>query len=72
MTITVYSKPNCVQCDYTKRELKKRELDFSEVDLTNDPAAYKKVAELGYRSAPVVFAGDEHWSGFRPDKIAAL
>ena len=27
---------------------------------------------LGYLQAPVVVAGGEHWSGFRPDRIKAL
>ena len=27
---------------------------------------------LGYLQAPVVVAGNEHWSGFRPDRIKAL
>ncbi len=30
------------------------------------------VRGLGYLQAPVVIAGDEHWSGFRPDQINAL
>ena len=32
----------------------------------------EKVKELGYLQAPVVVTDDEHWSGFRPDKIDAL
>lgn len=27
---------------------------------------------LGYLQAPVIVAGDEHWSGFRPDRIKTL
>ena len=27
---------------------------------------------LGHLQAPVVVAGGEHWSGFRPDRIKAL
>ncbi|SLA36917.1 glutaredoxin electron transport component of NRDEF (glutaredoxin-like protein) NrdH [Mycobacteroides abscessus subsp. abscessus] len=27
---------------------------------------------LGHLQAPVVIAGAEHWSGFRPDRIKAL
>jgi len=27
---------------------------------------------LGYLQALVVVAGDDHWSGFRPDRIKAL
>ena len=30
------------------------------------------VKGLGYMQAPVVVTDDEHWSGFRPDKIEAL
>jgi len=30
------------------------------------------VMALGYLQAPVVVAGGEHWSGFRPDRINAL
>jgi glutaredoxin-like protein NrdH len=27
---------------------------------------------LGYLQAPVVVAGNDHWSGFRPDRIKTL
>ncbi|ATI40919.1 NrdH-redoxin [Pacificitalea manganoxidans] len=72
MTITVYSKPACVQCTATTRALSARGLDFEVIDLTEDDAAMTRVQELGYRQAPVVMAGDDHWAGFRPDKIGAL
>jgi len=44
MSITVYSKPRCPQCDATYRA----------------------------QQAPVVVAGEDHWSGFRPDRIKAV
>lgn len=70
--VTVYSKPACVQCDATYRALDRKGVDYEVVDLTKDPAALDLVRELGYLQAPVVVAGDRHWSGFRPDQIAAL
>lgn len=70
--ITLYTKPNCVQCDATKRALDKAGLAYSVVDLTQDASALEKVQQWGYRSAPVVVAGDGHWSGFRPDKISEI
>lgn len=70
--IIVYSTPSCVQCVATKREMERQGLEFSEVDLTKDEEAYSKVTGLGYKQAPVVIAGEDHWSGFRPDKIGAL
>ncbi|RWR08902.1 glutaredoxin-like protein NrdH [Paenirhodobacter populi] len=72
MTITVYSKPACVQCTATTRALEARGLAFEVVDLTEDAAAMEMVVSLGYRQAPVVIAGEDHWAGFRPDMIGRL
>jgi glutaredoxin-like protein NrdH len=72
MTITVFSKPACVQCDATYRALNKQGLEYTVVDITEDAQALESVKALGYQQAPVVFAGGDHWSGFRPDKIKAL
>lgn len=72
MAITVYSKPNCVQCSATYRALDKAGLSYETVDITLDADALEQVRSLGYAQAPVVMAGGDHWSGFRPDKIKAL
>lgn len=72
MPITVYTKPSCVQCNATYRALDRQGLAYDVVDLTQDAAALARVKALGYQQAPVVVAGDEHWSGFRPDRISAL
>lgn len=72
MTITVYSKPACVQCTATTRALDARGLAYDVVDLTLDAEAMARVQAMGYRQAPVVIAGDAHWAGFRPDMIGAL
>ena len=72
MSVTVYTLPSCVQCDNTKRVLTKTGVEFSTVDLSEDETAYEMVKALGYQAAPVVIAGDDHWSGFRPDKLSSL
>lgn len=72
MPVTVYTLPNCVQCDTTKRMLDNKNIQYNTIDLTEDDSAYQMVKSLGYQSAPVVIAGDEHWSGFRIEKINAL
>ncbi|PZO64561.1 MAG: NrdH-redoxin [Paracoccus denitrificans] len=72
MTITVYSKPACVQCTATYRALDQRGVDYQIVDLSADADALAHVESLGYRQVPVVVAGDQHWAGFRPDMIGAL
>lgn len=72
MDITVYSKPLCVQCDATKRALDKAGLPYELIDVTEDAEALAKIKALGYLQAPVVVAGGDHWSGFRPEKLRAL
>lgn len=69
--ITVYTKPACVQCTATKKALDKAGITYELVDITEDPSARDFVMSLGYTSAPVVIAGREHWSGFRPDRLKA-
>ena len=72
MTVTVYTTPQCVQCDATKRALSSSRVEYETVDITEDADAREKVKALGYVQAPVVITSEDHWSGFRPDKIKAL
>ncbi len=72
MTVTVYSKPACVQCNATYRALDKKGIAYETVDMSQDVDALERVRALGYMQAPVVMAGGDHWSGFRPDKIEEL
>lgn len=70
--ITLYSKPRCPQCDATKRWLAKNGTSYIELDITDNSDARDYVMALGYLSAPVVVAGADHWSGFRPDRLDKL
>jgi glutaredoxin-like protein NrdH len=71
--ITVYTKPACVQCNAVFRALDKAGIEYRKVDISTDPEAREYVMALGYLQAPVVYAGpDNHFSGFRPDRIKAL
>ena len=72
MAITVYTKPACVQCTATYRALDAAGIEYEVYDLSQDPAALEQVKALGYLQAPVVITDEDHWSGFRPDKIDEL
>ena len=72
MAITVYTKPSCVQCNATYRALDSKGIEYEVHDLSQDPAALEQVKALGYLQAPVVITDEDHWSGFRPDKIDEL
>lgn len=73
--VSVYTTgPECIRCVLTKRALREKGVRFREVDIrSNDAARQYVVEDLGYTEAPVVVVTDEdHWCGFRPDKIDAL
>lgn len=72
MSVVVYSKKNCTNCDATYRALDRKQIEYTIVDVVEDPEAHEYVKSLGYLQAPVVVAGDTHWSGFRPDMLLEL
>ena len=72
MKITVYSKPNCMQCNFTKKYLKERDIAFKEIDVTQDEDALIKIKDMGYQTVPVVVTKDDSWYGFRPERLAEL
>jgi len=72
MAVTVYTQPSCVQCGATYRALDSKGIDYDVVDVSEDDVALERVKSLGYLRAPVVITDEDHWSGFRPDKIDEL
>jgi glutaredoxin-like protein NrdH len=72
MSVVVYSLPNCVQCEQTKKMLTAREIEFEVVMINENPDIVADYMDAGHMSAPIVVAGDDVWSGFRMDKINEL
>ncbi|MEB5974577.1 glutaredoxin-like protein NrdH [Pantoea dispersa] len=72
MRIIIYTKNQCVQCDATKNALDRSGIDYQLINLDTQPEAIDHLKSLGYRQVPVVMTHNDHWSGFRPDKIAGL
>lgn len=72
MSVTVYTKPSCVQCKATYRALDQQGVDYDVIDISTDDVARDYVMALGHLQAPVVVTDNDHWSGFRPDRIKQL
>ena len=76
--LTVYSKPNCIQCEMTKMWLKQNDIPFEAVDIEANPGALELLKHYGCSSLPVVAIDDElsdeskTWSGFQIEKLEAL
>lgn len=70
--VTLYSRPNCQPCKATGRKLEQLGVVFAKIDVTQDPDALDYIKSLGYLQAPVVVAGGDHWSGYKPDLLKRL
>ena len=72
MVITVWEKPNCVQCLQTKREFDKRGIQYRVKRLDKSAKAVERFLAMGLLAAPIVETDDRRWSGFRLSKIQSL
>jgi glutaredoxin-like protein NrdH len=72
MNVEVYSKPGCVQCEYTEKKLAEWGVPHNTVDVTCNAAAMNTVLASGNMQMPYVVAGEDHWNGFQYDKLQGL
>ncbi|MBA5745787.1 glutaredoxin-like protein NrdH [Aerococcus sp. 150760007-1] len=71
--VTVYTKPNCMQCNFTKKYLTEKEIEFQTIDITESEEALAEVKGMGFQSVPVIVAeNEEAFYGFQPDRLAKL
>lgn len=73
MSVTVYTKNNCVQCMMTKKTLIQYGIEFTEKNVEDDAESMNFLKSAGYQAVPVVFAEQqEPIKGFRPDLLKKL
>jgi glutaredoxin len=80
-TLTLYSKPGCVQCTGSVRHLSSKGFkhengDYVYIDVTTDPEAYDFVVNgLKNLQMPTLVVRDtegnitDKWTGYDPDKL---
>jgi glutaredoxin-like protein NrdH len=72
MSVTVYTTPNCIQCNATKKHLERRGIEFNVIDLTQNPDKLEMFLSQGLNAAPIVVTNNAIWSGYRPAEIDAI
>lgn len=73
MSVTVWSKKPCVQCNAVKIAFDKAGVVYEEKDLPSEPDQLDAFLKAGHMQAPVVEAvGHKTFSGFVPDAVAAI
>lgn len=73
--LTVYSKPNCIQCERTKMYLDQNKVEYENVDVIENPEALEEIKSLGFKSMPVVTLDknfDNAWVGYNLDRLEEL
>lgn len=58
MKITVYTKPNCMACEMTKKYLCENNVQFESIDVMQNEEALNRIKNAGYSSMPVVVVED--------------
>ena len=74
MKVLVYTLPNCVQCDMTKKQFKAHDVAYEEIKLDENPKAVEGLKErYGFTQAPIIItSAGEAWSGFKLDRIKGV
>jgi glutaredoxin 3 len=70
--VTIYTTPFCPYCHSAKALLKRKNVDFSEVDVSFDPQERQRMLDKshGRRTVPQIFIGETHVGG--SDELHAL
>jgi len=62
--VEIYTTPTCPYCIAAKGLLKKKNVSFTEIDVSRDPALRDAMtARAGRRSVPQIFIGGKHVGG---------
>lgn len=63
--IVIYTKPTCPYCRAAKEDFEDRGIEYTEFDVTSDPAIKEEAIRLaGQASVPVIVEGDKVTVGF--------
>ena len=69
--VKVYTKENCIQCKQTKKYLKLRGIEFTEILASNKDIDMLK--SMGVQAMPAVFKDETLlFTGFRPSEVNRL
>ncbi|TCP68281.1 glutaredoxin family protein [Baia soyae] len=72
MSVIVYSKPHCPECNVLKRFLRDYQIDFVVRDLSKNPKYIDEVKSMGFLGVPVTVIKGKAIPGLQPDAILAM
>lgn len=73
MKVLIYTLPNCVQCEMTKKQFDNAGVAYELIDLTDHPSTASSLKETyGFTQAPIVITAGDAWSGFKLERIKGV
>lgn len=74
MSVIVYGRPGCIQCEYTRKWFDKLGVEHTYINVSSDHEAASYVRDSAQSpTLPFVEVGDDiSWSGFKLDLIREL
>jgi len=71
--VLIYSSPDCPYCYLVKDYLTKKDIQFEEIDLYEQPEKRKEMEEIsGQKNIPVILINNEVVNGWKKEKIDKL
>jgi glutaredoxin len=71
--ITIYTTKNCAQCVPVKKYLTMQNIDYKEIDVTDDTEKRSELYDLtGYTRVPVTVRGSKFVVGYDIGKLKGL
>ena len=70
--ITIYSKPNCMACNFSKKYLEDKGVEFKEINVFEDKEALAMLRDKGIAEMPAVDINGEFHTGFQPNILAKV
>lgn len=69
--VTIYTSFYCTYCRRAKRLLERKQVDYEEIRLDEDPEKREELVEsLNWRTVPMIFVNEQFIGGY--DQLAAL
>lgn len=72
MMITIFSKPNCMSCNFAKKYLDNKGVKYEEINVFEDDKALAMLRDKGFSEMPVVNVDGEFHTGFQPNVLAKV
>ncbi|UCE97398.1 MAG: glutaredoxin family protein [Dehalococcoidia bacterium] len=71
--VVVYSTPACPICRRAKAYLKKRGVDYKDIDVSaSEESAHEMIHRSGQLGTPVIFVGEKMMIGFNQKKMEEM